>query len=417
MAVSAPPRPPAEIDDGVIEEARRRQRRRRFIFGGAGAGALLLGLVLALALAGGRGGKPAPRGLPEPGPPLRLTFVRGIPYVNGQPFPISIRPGLGPGQVYLSVMAFPGGGGGSSYPGPHTQLWGDNAVANTSRVGPSGEIDYVLAQPDVAAIRVSGLGTVTPVSMPGLPPGVRIAVFYRPPGSPGVVVPPGFNARGIFPAHAKAVTLTPLNTQGHLLPNTPAYEGSLALPISYWENTLTVPANGRCALRSTAPGVRVQWGEVARQISRDRSVTGPAFLPCMQAWYLVPGGAFIAAVLLNAEHPGAPPAPLWGATPVPGHPGVVQVNPVGYETAPPPRNLASTLTAELTPHYGKARARQMALRFAAYQRTHRWLGLAPGVVARRDGPAWLLVEDGTLAQRLAFLDTLKITRLDLAQGR
>jgi hypothetical protein len=72
MAVSAPPPPKVEIDDGVIEEARRRQRRRWALSGTAVAVAIAA-LVLALLFVGGGSGSVYSRG-----PLLRVSAQAGV---------------------------------------------------------------------------------------------------------------------------------------------------------------------------------------------------------------------------------------------------------------------------------------------------------------------------------------------------
>jgi hypothetical protein len=423
VAVSAPPPPAVEIDDGVIEEARRRQRRRR-----RGIAAALAGAAVATALLGwsvGGGNSPPANASFESalGGPVKLSFVHGRPYVNGQPFPISVRPSVQAGGVGLWVIGFGPdgccGGGGANYPTAATPLWGEDTIATRPRVGPNGEIDFTLVEPEVAAVRVSGIGTFKPHTIPGLPPGVRIVVFYRPPGSPGVIVPPGFPA-GALPGghhHTRAVTLTPLDAQGHVIPSaqTPPQNG-LQLPTVYWQASNKTPRRASCALHSSAQGVSLQWGEAATQIAPDKSVNGPAFLSCMNFWYTLPGRTFEVGLLLNAQQPGAPAAPLWGAVPVPGHPGLVQLPPVRFLQPPPPPGLVSTIEKNLRRHYGAARAKTIALRIVAEVRANRRMTLAPGAVAERTRGAWLLVQFGSLAQRLNFLKTLQLTRLDLKNG-
>jgi hypothetical protein len=47
-----------------------------------------------------------------------------------------------------------------------------------------------------------------------------------------------------------------------------------------------------------------------------------------------------------------------------------------------------------------------------------WDVLVPPTVARRVGPAWLLVRYGdSLAQRIAFLSALHVTRIELPHAR
>ena len=77
------------------------------------------------------------------------------------------------------------------------------------------------------------------------------------------------------------------------------------------------------------------------------------------------------AVLLNAQHPGAPVGPMPGTQAVIGHPGVV---------------------------------------------TTRYPTVSRAITARRTGQAWLVVQGGRdLTQRLQVLDALRIHRIQLGK--
>jgi hypothetical protein len=464
LVLLTPPRADPEIDDGVIEEARRRQRRRRTVIASLlGASALIAGLLIAFL--GGGSGRPAGRGyglgpLPEP----KVVMARGRLFVGGQLLPLVVRPVLTPGQVGLEIDVFQGFNGSPvAYPGPSTPLWGsDNLVPLDRHVHQGGEIDFALAEPAVASVRVTGGRILKPFSVPGLPPGVRVVAFYRPNGSVGMFVPPNagtdtprsaFLRKFLRTTHTPAIRMTPLNALGRPIPTPPSSVASrlLSLPSTYWQGSSTSnpgmrcsrrsgpaagpatrrlsrlprgvrrrvvgravctnrwsgatrePADGRCAVHTDAPGVSVQWAEAVTRIAADRAVVGPAFLSCFWAWYNLPsGGALDAAVLLNAQHPGARPAPLWGAIPIPGHPGFVEVPAVlGPDT---PR---AAIAAKLTQRYGRAAAKRYLARVPERP------ALAPLIVARREKNAWLLVENGgTPAKDLAFLNTLTIPRLN-----
>jgi hypothetical protein len=84
-------------------------------------------------------------------------------------------------------------------------------------------------------------------------------------------------------------------------------------------------------MSSTLPGVRTEWGQVATEIAPDRAITVPGWLTCLHTWFSLDGASYETAVLLNAKSPGSPPAMLWGAIPVAGHPGIVQIPPVQQE--------------------------------------------------------------------------------------
>jgi hypothetical protein len=162
------------------------------------------------------------------------------------------------------------------YPAPRQPLIGDVVWRPEAQVGPHGEIDFMLAAPNVAAVRVAGIGTFKTLALPGLP------------------------------AHDRARSP----------PATPA-------PFSYQQLLARgLPAASRCAPSTRLAGVHIQWGEVATQIAPDRAAHGNALLSCLQGRYAHRNAAFQAAVLLNAQASGPAPAPLWGAVALPKHPGI-----------------------------------------------------------------------------------------------
>jgi hypothetical protein len=141
-------------------------------------------------------------------------------------------------------------------------------------------------------------------------------------------------------------------------------------------------------------------------------------------WYSAGNSAFETAILLNAKSPGRAPAPLWGAIPVPGHPGIVQIPPVQREIhfripKPSSAQLARELARD-TKIAGRARAEALIRqveRAASKQGETYWDVIVPPTVARRVGPAWVLVRDGnSLTQRIAFLDALHVTKIRLPHG-
>jgi hypothetical protein len=398
MAVTTPPPPSVEIDDGVIKEARRRQRRRRRGMAAATAGAAIVAGSLALLIGGG-----GPRGSFFHGAafrfgPPKLTYVHGFPYLGGQPFPLSVRPYLGAGFAGLDVQTWNVGFGGVEYPQQGTPLFaGDGYQFGSSRVvhAPGGQLDWILTRRDVAAVRVSGVGTFKPVAFPGLPPSTRLVVFE--------------------PRSHERVVVTPLGAAGHPIPTsapTPTYPG----PTSYFQGGTSVPADGACRVSSSEPRARIAWGLVSTAIIATPEAIGPAFFSCLNVWYTIPRAAIEVAVLLNAQRPGAPPATLWGAVPLRGHRGIVEIPAVRYRQAGSPSPPVPVIVRYLVRnrHFSPAHARRVAERLVAAAHRPYWITLAPRLIGRRFGNAWVVVGQGSLAQEVAFLDTLHITRLDLS---
>jgi hypothetical protein len=117
---------------------------------------------------------------------------------------------------------------------------------------------------------------------------------------------------------------------------------------------------------------------VATAINPDPAANDLALRSCMQEWFNVPGGAFQAAVLLDAR---------------------------SYR---PPAPLDAKQLARLARNRGRAFAARVA-RLAQQP-----IPIQPLTVARRVGPAWLLVlHGGNLTQEIRLLNQLTITRLRL----
>lgn len=406
--------PVAAPDAGVIEEARRRQQRRR-----AGAYSLITAAAVAgLALllgAGGNGNSPTSDASLSARRPLKLTFVHGYPYINDQPELFGISPSLQAGNVGVCIMAMGGGSCNGAPPTKATPIYGGaQGFSPEEKVGPEGEIDMLFAGQQVAAMHVAHLGTFKARHYPGLPPGAREVIFYRPPGSRGTVLAPGLSPSILqgfeHGRQGAALTETLLDASGRAIPVSDVPE-TFTLPNSYWQGTQAPPAQGRCAISSSFPGVRTAWGQVTREISPNSYITVPAWLTCVHVWFSIPGASLETALLLNAKAPGSAPAPLWGAVPVPGHPGIVEIPPVEREIHLPPLSaaMAKRILAVDTKQAGRARAEQV---LHESERRTVWDVLVPATVARRVGPAWLLVREGnSLQQRIAFLQSLHVTRM------
>jgi hypothetical protein len=419
---TATPSPAVEIEDGVIEEARRRQRRRRRV--GLALGAATVAIGIAALLIGGSGGSSGAPGEPSPAGPLKLALVHGRAFVGGQPALMGVTPSLQAGNVGVCVRVVGETSCNGPYPTAADPVYGGGeGFSPEEKVGPAGEIDALFTGPSVAAIRVAHLGTFKAQAAPGLPPGAKQIVFYRPPGSRGSVLAPGLSPQvlrsGFKHVHYDpALTETLLDASGHPIPvgKSPTF----TLPIGYWQGSQAPPAQGRCAIGSSLAGVRTEWGEVATEIAPDPTITTPGWLTCLNAWFSAGGASYEAAVLLNAQWPGRPPAMLWGAIPLPGHPGVVEIPPVQREVhyyfPRPSRAQAARELARDTMRGGRARAERLMRqveRLAGREQTA-WDVFVPSTVARRVGPAWVLVRYGNnLAERLRFLAALHVAKIEL----
>lgn len=176
-------------------------------------------------------------------------------------------------------------------------------------------------------------------------------------------------------------------------------------------------------MSSSLTGARTAWGMVATKITADPNIATPGWLSCLDTWFSAPGTSYEAAILLNASSPGRSPAMLWGAIPLPGHPGMVEIPPVQQEIhfripKRSPAQVARELARD-TKRVGRTRAEEDVR--PAEQLSGKatfWEVFIPPTVARRVGPAWVLVRYGpSLAQRIAFLQALHVTKIALPHGR
>jgi hypothetical protein len=146
------------------------------------------------------------------------------------------------------------------------------------------------------------------------------------------------------------------------------------------------PVPGSCSI-AVKPGssLTAGSGSVVTSIVPDPGIIGHAFLPCVDADLYAPPsrytpnpsfqGTLKAAVLLDAQHPGTPPAMLPGMTAVPGQPEI-------YDR--PNADLPTIDT------YNQ------------------------GLTADRIGPAWLIVTGGTgTQQRIRALHDLTVGPISL----
>jgi hypothetical protein len=423
----APPRatPSAavKIEDGVIEEARRRQRRRRTAGIAVGGGAVVIAISALLIGGGGSGNPGAPRE-PSPGRPLKLALVHGRAFSGGAPMLMGVAPSLQAGNVGVCVSVSGEDCGGPLPTAADPVYGGEGGFSPEEKVGPAGEIDAIFTGPGVAAMRVAHLGTFRAESAPGLPPGAKQIVFYRPPGSRGTVLPPGLSPQVLQGSEraqqGPALTETLLDASGRPIPvgKSPTFQ----LPNSYWQWPQAPPAQGRCAMSPSLAGARAEWGMVAMKIAADPSITTPGWLSCLHTWFSLDGASYETAILLNAKSPGSPPAMLWGALPLPGHPGIVEIPPVQREIHfRIPKRTPAQVAREIdrdTRKVGRARAEEdvRPAEQLAGKATF-WEVFIPPTVARRVGPAWVLVRYGnSLAERIRFLEALHVTKLALPHG-
>ncbi len=233
-----------------------------------------------------------------------------------------------------------------------------------------GALEYFLTGPSVASVRIGAHLIVTPRSEPGLPAGDRAVVFYLPAGSPEID-PPWFPAEQLsLPHGAKTLSVVAVGQNGAPIP---VDQGArqFRLPARFWERP-EKPPSGACAL-AAPPSYHAYRGTTAIRLEPESDVEGAALTSCLSVDYNVAGTTLTAAVLVNARSPTSAPPPLFGASPVTGHPGVVN------------REEDTGLNS----------------------------GRLIAFTARRDGNAWIVVEGGRgPAQRIKALRSLHVARIE-----
>jgi hypothetical protein len=245
----------------------------------------------------------------------------------------------------------------------------------------------VLAAPQVAAVRITNGLTILTRGDPRLPYGFRAAVF---------------NAHRLFDGVAtyRPESLTALDARGRQIPGAIGRASALfglgvttpALPTRAWarvganlqvsgyvlsfphqgQAVSQTPPSGGCAT-TARPGspLRAQGGVDVTEIAADPAIIGRAFLDCSDTLYTANGKPTVVSVLLDAKHPGVPPAALPGMHAVRGEAGVFA--------------LSSGLPL-----------------------------FARRGVARRVGDAWLVASGpGTAEQHAHVLGQLKVRSIDL----
>ncbi|MGH2832024.1 MAG: hypothetical protein ACRDK2_04550, partial [Solirubrobacteraceae bacterium] len=201
------------------------------------------------------------------------------------------------------------------------------------------EVAYYLTAPQVAAVRASPTLTIFTRSEPRLPDGYRVAVGFpqfEHGGSPrvsGAFRPVALAANGRKLAARRMPGGTPWvpdptvswqrspNAGLHTLFTIPGFANKVPGQRVLIRRS---PPAGACAINnSRLQGSQQQLGHVVLHLRPIPQVIGRAYLSCIDTEITGRDWAMDAALLLDAHHPGTPPAPLPGATPVAGHPGVV----------------------------------------------------------------------------------------------
>jgi hypothetical protein len=302
--LAAPERP----ELGVIKEARARQRRRRWraaaiVIAGvvAGIGGLLWGGVI-----GGGSGASSP-GHHSP----RLLAPRLRAESNGGA--VRLTPALEGGSYGWNVIL---GEGATCCTTPAR----GNLLAGGMMIGQTGSEQTLtfLSGTEVAAVIVNGKERVPVRALPGrLPFGLRLSQIEIPTrpaerahGRTTVPAPPPLTPQAFIPLDGRGQEI---RSVGNPEPR---------FSIRWWERPAPLP-RGPCHLSAHGlSGLAAQWGHVATAIRPyPGRIIGRAFFSCIDTEYYLQGWPLDAAIVLDAAHPGAPPAAIPGLRAMASEPG------------------------------------------------------------------------------------------------
>ncbi|HXD56055.1 MAG TPA: hypothetical protein VN618_14965 [Solirubrobacteraceae bacterium] len=230
-----------------------------------------------------------------------------------RPFNASLSPPIYAGEAGWCLSVRSGDGGSWSCPVLATEgrpifdeEWGGS--------GPPSEVEaFALTTAEVPEVSLLGGPPVPTVAEPSLPYGFR-GVAMNGPGTLRDLLAGGprlFRALG-----SDGAPLTTLGT-----PRVPAAY-TLATASS---GSGVVPVSAPCALSSLhVPGFAFRGVEYVPRLRPLMNLIGRPFLACATAFYRRGSFGVFAAIVLDADRPGRPPAGLTEAKPVAGHPGVVR---------------------------------------------------------------------------------------------
>jgi hypothetical protein len=248
------------------------------------------------------------------------------------------------------------------------------AIAGGDGFGdPSGDYTYGVVSSDVASVHWDGK-VVVPVSSPRLPAGTRAYFITGPDGRVGHG-PPGLPK--LFDANGQEVSIP-------LITRETAVEHLLQIVVDPRN-----PGTSACAVRPSTVSHLVPLTEtLTTPVPWPRRQPG-AFLACANATYKLDGTTLGVAVLVDATNAKRPAPPLPELQPDPAHPGLVtghELGNIGF-----PHGMSVFIDGGGQAFNTTTRQQEFA--------NH-------NVSARRAGPAWIIAEGGTPAQRAALLSLL-----------
>lgn len=295
-------------NQGVIEEARRRQHRRRV----AGVAAIVaLGIAAILSASIGDSHPVPPR--PARSDPASSAHVSKL---GGPGFDVHLSPVMDGGQYGWCVLVTEGAGAAGNGGCSMTPISGSpiSYLMSTFSAKSSHESIVAVTTPQVATV-IAGKQRLRPLALSGLPYGLRAA---------RILLPVRLSYRFVG-GHRRLVRLPPreptlvaLDARGHTIPQRTLKFSSL--PRVRASQPPGSSSASPCRLQvSGLVGLSSQWSHVASSISPyPAKIIGRAFFSCVDVEYYQHGWPLDAALLLDAAHPGAPPAAIPDLAPVPG---------------------------------------------------------------------------------------------------
>lgn len=287
-----------EPDAGVVRDARSRQTRRR-----AGiAGVVLVAGVAAALFTFVPGSSPTRSGSHRN---LRAALRRSDPRGGG--LAPRLAPILAGGERGWCLIA---SGGGSC---PNLPIGPATTVSDGGTELPGVEPITLLVEPRVSDVLVDGhKGRLALLG--ALPYGLRLVRITFRRGS-GVI----FYAKSLRAIDARGRPIGP---------SVPVWGAGGSEPdprIRWWQRPRSAP-RGPCGIHARGlSGLTPEWGHVATVIRGSTgTIVGRAFLSCIDTELYLHRWPLDAAILLDAQHPGRPPAPIPGMRPVPRARGVFE---------------------------------------------------------------------------------------------
>ena len=146
-------------------------------------------------------------------------------------------------------------------------------------------------------------------------------------GSAAVVAPPDPTRRGgPPPPTTPEVTPTLMATGANGKPLTyinPEPVAMVGVNVRWWKSPTPIPS-GPCQIQAHGmPALEGEWGHVASTIRPyPVQIIGRTFFSCIDTEYYLHHWPLDAAILLDAQHPGQPPAPIPNMKAIPNTPGL-----------------------------------------------------------------------------------------------